>query len=207
MTIQEQINTELSKLQKELEKIDSAVQMVKEVADTGQDIAREATNLHLAYEEQLEKIVKIYDETVTAGARELNQTAMAVQEKLKEVKNESLKLFDKPAQKLAALTRNLDDSAIQIKHLVTVLDSVDFPQRLSTIEAEMKALGSEQRLIQYKGDQHFEKLITSLEESRKEHTAQIESLKAGTQKKISTMVVLIYGLLLLGLISVVLHFI
>lgn len=214
MTIQEQINTELSKLQQELEKIDSAVQMVKQVADTGQDIAEETSKLHLAYQEQLDNITEIYKETIVAGANELNQTAIAVQEKLKEVKHESLKLFIKPAEKLKNLTADLDESAVTIKQLVTALDAVDFPQRLSTIEAEMKALGSEQRLIQYKGDQHYEKLLASLNESRQQqkeeatqHAQQLSAFAVANEQKMATMTKLSYGLLVLTLLSVVLHFI
>ena len=206
MTIQEEIHQELLKLQNELSALDSAVQQIKLMAETGELIAKSAKDLQGNYKDHLQKLEKLIDERVKDQTKKLESVSSKLDVQINSIKTEALAKFEEPIKKVKSLSDSIALQIESINKLTDKLDKVDFPTRLDKLDANIAGIMAAIQSTQSRLDnveRNLSDKMRDLSDKQKEEFSSMKSFMEATSKKQQTFTYITWALIAVGLIAVI----
>jgi uncharacterized protein YutE (UPF0331/DUF86 family) len=131
--MKDKMNSELAKLQEELESLDKAVKHIEKAGTISTEVVEAIRNIQLQYGQHLDSVLKTYDDFI-------NRSYQTYQKEIEEVEGIS-KTHKEQIAKADSFLNNHQELINKTATLAKQIDNVNFPARLDLVEesiAQMK---------------------------------------------------------------------
>lgn len=199
--MRELIDKELLQLQKDLENLQSAAEMISQAGTASDCVIKEAKNIHQEFSKNMEKLTNIYQQYIQQineksekkqdeMGNTINKLAKASEEKLSEQANllknnaqEALSKIElvksvylKQTEKTDSLLNSYLELAQSTTELKDKISGIDFPARLDKMASEVKEISQKQD----KNNAEIEKLsnLITQDKALKQTQSNGKSLKS-----------------------------
>jgi hypothetical protein len=185
METKELIHEELKRLKTELEKLETAAREFQKLGESGGQLAITVQTLSEGYSKHISTIEELIAARITSQTESLLSARNDLDEKLKEIKKETLEKFDGPINKVSELSTQIAGQVEVVGVLIEKLEKVEFPIRLDKLDATTAGINQGVQNQISKLDQ----VETRMLEAIKEQTTQIKDLNSVLKESLNTLMI------------------